>query len=215
MKPIRTSKQTSNGYSLIELLVAVTIISILSAYGLPKFRRNIAQGEVDRYTQFVESGLLSLRARLSRYKRSCVLDLDEDLNPVGTWGKPIDLLEFSGVNSDGDYIRVKTERLKCCDDDVTTENIVCPEEELNGKPNYRLLALEGTRESKQVEVSTRQAKYEISTNGISTNGGTLTILIRSRSTTDPQLLTRCVELSGNGYIQSGTWNDNTDFCDSS
>jgi len=64
MKPIRTSKQTSNGYSLIELLVAVTIISILSAYGLPKFRRNIAQGEVDRYTQFVESGLLSLRARL-------------------------------------------------------------------------------------------------------------------------------------------------------
>ncbi|MFL0733970.1 MAG: type IV pilin protein, partial [Prochlorococcus sp.] len=38
----RSRKQISNGFSLLELLVVITIIGILSAYGIPKFRRNVA-----------------------------------------------------------------------------------------------------------------------------------------------------------------------------
>ncbi len=212
----QTSLNRSTGFTLLELLVAITIVGILSTYGLMSTRRSIAQGEVDRYTQFVESGLFNLRARLTQYKRSCVLDLDEDLKPVGSWGRPYQLLEFRGTNSEGNYLEVETERLRCCNDPVTFANIQCTAAQLNGQPRYRFLKIEGTPESKQVEVSTLQDQYQISTAGISTSGGTLTILIRSRfAATNPRLRTRCVEISGSGNLFSGTWDEDTTSCNSS
>ena len=194
----------SQGFTLLELLVVMAIVGIFSTYGIFSLRRNVAQGQVDRYTQFVETGLFSLRARLGRFKRGCELYLDQDLS-TNTWGPPWKLLEFQ--QPDGS--QSNSTRLKCCDDDITGEQIECT-------PRYRLLTMEGTRESKQVEVSTPQAYYELSTAGTSTSGENLTILIRSiNSAKEPQLRTRCVELSGSGHIHSGTWNQDADFCDSS
>ena len=194
----------SQGFTLLELLVVMAIVGIFSTYGIFSLRRNVAQGQVDRYTQFVETGLFSLRARLGRFKRGCELYLDQDLS-TNTWGPPWKLLEFQ--QPDGS--QSNSTRLKCCDDDITGEQIECT-------PRYRLLTMEGTRESKQVEVSTPQAYYELSTAGTSTSGENLTILIRSiNSAKEPQLRTRCVELSGSGHIHSGTWNEDADFCDSS
>ena len=109
MKSTRSNKLISEGFSLLELLVVITIIGILSAYGLPKFRRNIAQGQVDRYTQFVESGLFSLRTRLGQLKSSCSFSLDQDLT-TNSFGAPGQLLEFQ--QPDGS--RSSSERLKCC-----------------------------------------------------------------------------------------------------
>ncbi|MFL0795561.1 MAG: hypothetical protein AB8B34_08475 [Prochlorococcus sp.] len=107
-------------------------------------------------------------------------------------------------------------RFKCCYDEITEEQRECTPEDLSGKASYRFLTMEGTRESKQVEVKTPQAYYELSTAGSSTGGENLTILIRSRdSAKESQLRTRCVELSGSGHIHSGTWNQDADFCDSS
>ena len=207
----QTNLTRSTGFSLLELLVAITIVGILSSYGLMSTRRYITQGEVDRYTQFVESGLFNLRARLTQYKRSCVLDLDTDL-ATSRWGAPGQILEFQ--QTDGS--QSNSTRLKCCDEPVTFEKIQCTVEELNGQPNYRFLTIEGTRESKQVEVSALQPEYEISTGGISTSGGTLTFLIRSRfAATDPRLRTRCVEISGSGNLFSGTWDEETTSCNSS
>ena len=194
----------SQGFTLLELLVAGAIIGIFSTYGIFSFRRNVAQGQVDRYTQFVETGLFSLRAKLGRFKRGCILYFDQDLS-TNKWGPPWKLLEFQ--QPDGS--QSNSTRLKCCDDDITGEQIECT-------PRYRLLTMEGTRESKQVEVSTPQAYYELSTAGTSTSGENLTILIRSiNSAKEPQLRTRCVELSGSGHLHSGTWNQDADFCDSS
>ena len=202
MKKLRNNP--SQGFTLLELLVVIAIIGIFSTYGIFSFRRNVAQGQVDRYTQFVETGLFSLRARLGRFKRGCELYLDQDLS-TNTWGPPWKLLEFQ--QPDGS--QSNSTRFKCCYDEITEEQIECT-------PRYRLLTMEGTRESKQVEVSTPQAYYELSTAGTSTSGENLTILIRSiNSAKEPQLRTRCVELSGSGHIHSGTWNQDADFCDSS
>ncbi|MFL0753706.1 MAG: Tfp pilus assembly protein FimT/FimU [Prochlorococcus sp.] len=206
----RSRKQISNGFSLLELLVVITIIGILSAYGIPKFRRNVAQGQVDRYTQFVESGLFSLRARLGQSKSSCSFSLNQDLT-TKSFGAPWQLLEFQ--QPDGS--QSNSERLKCCWND-NGEIVNCTPELLKGKSRYRFLTIEGTRESKEVEVSASQASYELSPPGTSAQLDNLTILVRSRhSDQEPLLRTRCVELSGNGHINSGTWNNDTDFCDSS
>ena len=206
----RSRTQISNGFSLLELLVVITIIGILSAYGIPKFRRNVAQGQVDRYTQFVESGLFSLRARLGQSKSSCSFSLNQDLT-TKSFGTPSQLLEFQ--QPDGS--QSNSERLKCCWND-NGEIVNCTPELLKGKSRYRFLTIEGTRESKEVEVSASQASYELSPPGTSAQLDNLTILVRSRhSDQEPLLRTRCVELSGNGHINSGTWNNDTDFCDSS
>ena len=206
----RSRKQISNGFSLLELLVVITIIGILSAYGIPKFRRNVAQGQVDRYTQFVESGLFSLRARLGQSKSSCSFSLNQDLT-TKSFGAPWQLLEFQ--QPDGS--QSNSERLKCCWND-NGEIVNCTPELLKGKSRYRFLTIEGTRESKEVEVSASQASYELSPPGTSAQLDNLTILVRLRhSDQEPLLRTRCVELSGNGHINSGTWNNDTDFCDSS
>ena len=201
----------SQGFTLLELLVVMAIVGIFSTYGIFSLRRNVAQGQVDRYTQFVETGLFSLRARLGRFKRGCELYLDQDLS-TNTWGPPWKLLEFQ--QPDGS--QSNSTRFKCCYDEITEEQRECTPEDLSGKASYRFLTMEGTRESKQVEVSTPQAYYELSTAGTSTSGENLTILIRSiNSAKEPQLRTRCVELSGSGHIHSGTWNEDADFCDSS
>ncbi|KZR77471.1 type II secretion system protein [Prochlorococcus marinus] len=210
IKHLRSDKYTSQGYSLLEILVVITIVSILSAYGVPRFRRNVAQGQVDRYTQFIESGLFNLRARLGQSKSSCSFSLDQDLTKK-TFGPPWLLLEFQ--QPDGS--QSNTQRLKCCWNQ-DGEIVNCTPELLKGKSRYRFLTIEGTRESKEVEVSASQASYELSPPGTSAQHDNLTILVRSRhSSQEPLLRTRCVELSGNGHIRSGTWNGGTDFCDSS
>ena len=210
-------KQASTGFSLSEVLVVIVIVSIMSAYGIPSFRRSVAQGHVDRYTQFLKSGLFSLRSRLGKYKAVCGLDLDKDL-PIKEFGPPWKLVELRQPNGR----QSNSERLRCCydenDDEINNEDLVkCTAIDLNGKTPYRFLAVEGTRESKEVEVQARQPKYELIPSGISAHEfNNLTILVRSvHSESEPLLRTRCIELSGSAQIHSGTWNEDADFCDTS
>ena len=210
-------KQASTGFSLSEVLVVIVIVSIMSAYGIPSFRRSVAQGHVDRYTQFLKSGLFSLRSRLGKDKAVCGLDLDKDL-PIKEFGPPWKLVELRQPNGR----QSNSERLRCCydenDDKLENPDLYkCTAIDLNGKTPYRFLAVEGTRESKEVEVQARQPKYELIPSGISAHEfNNLTILVRSvHSESEPLLRTRCIELSGSAQIHSGTWNEDADFCDTS
>ena len=210
-------KQASTGFSLSEVLVVIVIVSIMSAYGIPSFRRSVAQGHVDRYTQFLKSGLFSLRSRLGKDTAVCGLDLDKDL-PIEEFGPPWKLVELRQPNGR----QSNSERLRCCydenDDKLENSDLYkCTAIDLNGKTPYRFLAVEGTRESKEVEVQARQPKYELIPSGISAHEfNNLTILVRSvHSESEPLLRTRCIELSGSAQIHSGTWNEDAKFCDTS
>ena len=69
-------KSKSTGFSLLELLVGIVIITIGLSAALPSYLRNIRQGEVDRYTQQLETGFFGLRAKLGQQKTSCTLNFD-------------------------------------------------------------------------------------------------------------------------------------------
>ena len=49
-------KTKSAGFSLLELLVGMVIVTIGLSAAIPSYLRNMRQGEVDRYTQQLEAG---------------------------------------------------------------------------------------------------------------------------------------------------------------
>ncbi len=207
------ANRQSNGFTLIEVLVVVVIIGIAGSMALPTYRRTLAQGNVDRYTQFVESGLFNLRARLGRTRSSCQINLDPNFTN-NKFGLPSEVLEFQGENG----ARSKDPRLQCCEEKGAL--VVCAADKLAGEKPYRFINLEGTQESKQVELSATQSTYELSPPGTSVSADDLTILIRTVNfdtlDTDLQarLLTRCVSMMGNGLVQAGTWSDEDMSCQS-
>ena len=54
-------KSKSAGFSLLELLVGMVIVTIGLSAAIPTYLRNMRQGEVDRYTQQLEAGFFGLR----------------------------------------------------------------------------------------------------------------------------------------------------------
>jgi prepilin-type N-terminal cleavage/methylation domain-containing protein len=49
-------KNHQNGFTLLELLVGMVIVTIGLTTALPSYIRNMRQGNVDRYTQQLEAG---------------------------------------------------------------------------------------------------------------------------------------------------------------
>ncbi len=208
-----------NGFTLLEALVVVTIIAITGSIALPSYHRAVLQGNIDRYAKFVESGLFDLKARLGTTRSSCSINLDETYTVANDeFGKPWQVLEFQGEDEDGEATRFENadeERLLCCEDS-DGDPAVCTEDQLaEGEVPYRFINLEGSKESKKVELSASQATYDLSPPGTSVSGDDLTILIRAVDFDDlsedlqDSLFTRCVSLMGNGLVQSGTWVNNS------
>ena len=84
-------KFKSAGFSLLELLVGMVIITIGLSVAIPSYVRNMRQGEVDRYTQQLEAGFFGLRAKLGQQKTSCTLNFDtnglSNFAPLLMWWK--------------------------------------------------------------------------------------------------------------------------------
>ena len=68
-------KFKSAGFSLLELLVGMVIVTIGLSAAIPSYLRNMRQGEVDRYTQQLEAGFFGLRAKLGQQKNQLHIEL--------------------------------------------------------------------------------------------------------------------------------------------
>ena len=209
----------SAGFSLLELLVGMVIISIGLSAAIPSYLRNMRQGEVDRYTQQLEAGFFGLRAKLGQQKTSCTLNFDQ--NGLSNFAAPADLVEMQD----------HPERIECCNSDIAAagrssgcaygpeigtllakESSGDEKAKINRDRSLRLLDREGTPESEAVEVSVNLASYELTPPGTSTMSDDLIFLIRSTNTQEQRLRTRCLQISGTGTIVRASWDASTSSC---
>ena len=64
-------KRQKNGFTLVEMVVALSLLSIATAATVPTITRNRWQKDVNGYAIKLESGLLDLKAKLGKQKTSC------------------------------------------------------------------------------------------------------------------------------------------------
>jgi prepilin-type N-terminal cleavage/methylation domain-containing protein len=209
------------GFSLLELLVGMVIITIGLSAAMPSYLRNMRQGEVDRYTQQLEAGFFGLRAKLGQQKTSCTLNFDA--NGLSNFVSPADLVEM----------KAHPERIECCNSDIEAagrssgcaygpeigallagDSSGTERDKIIRDRSLRLLDREGTPESEAVEVSVNLARYELTPPGTSTMSEDLIFLIRSTNTQEQRLLTRCLQISGTGTVVRASWNDSSASCES-
>ena len=193
----------STGFTLTELLVTTAIIATGAVLTLPSFVRGKHQGDVDRYTQTVESGLFNLRAQLGTTKSCCQLSFPTANQFLAPW----ELLEFQQPTGGS----ASLDRIECCNSEEGC---------ING-PTYRMISREGTPETQAVEVAVSKSNFMMTPPGTSAEVGNLTVLIRSKdwnqdslqdSQGNSRLLTRCIDISGSGSISRGTWDEATASC---
>lgn len=191
-----SNSNPSHGFTLIEFLIVIVIITVITSWAVPQYRRRLSLNYLDQYTQKIESGLFSLRARQSAEGTSC--EMNFSTNHVGVeninsgFGSTANTMELGHLSN-----QERHQRLQCCD---TTS---C---EWNSP--YRLINLEQTGISKNVEVKVSKAAYSLSPPGTSTDGNDLVVLVRSIDwNRDPErpLPIRCIKLSASGHLHSGTW----------
>ena len=209
-----------NGFSLLEMVIAMLIITMGVSTAVPSYIRSMRQGEVDRYTQQLEAGFFGLRAKLGRQKTSCTLRFENA--GLNNFMAPKDLVEMSN----------NPERLECCNSEIRSagetsgcaygpeigallaESANNPEEKNSIERNrsLRLMEEEQTTESKAVALAVNSATYELTPPGTSTMSNDLIFLIRSANSSDDRLRTRCLQISGTGTVFSGSWREATSSC---
>ena len=204
-------KNQHKGFTLTEVLVVLIIVGLTSSWAIPNFHRGILQGKVDRYMRNVESGLFSLRARMGAIKGSCLIDFGERSRfSIGEFLPAEQLLERQQLNG----TLSTNDALKQCRESYAGDAQVNAE-------TFRLVNLEGSPERDAVEVALKTQTYSFTPPGTTANANAMTILIRvkgsntsvgSTISSNSKIRTRCVEVSGNGQVFSGTWSQNTNLC---
>ena len=213
-------KTKSAGFSLLELLVGMVIVTIGLSAAIPSYLRNMRQGEVDRYTQQLEAGFFGLRAKLGQQKTSCTLNFDT--SGLNNFAAPADLVEMKN----------HPERIECCNSDIEAagrssgcaygpeigtllagDSSGAEKDKIIRERSLRLLDREGTPESEVVVMSVNLASYELTPPGTSTMSDDLIFLIRSSNTQEQRLRTRCLQISGTGTVFRASWNPTTSKCE--
>ena len=213
-------KTKSAGFSLLELLVGMVIVTIGLSAAIPSYLRNMRQGEVDRYTQQLEAGFFGLRAKLGQQKTSCTLNFDT--SGLNNFAAPADVVEMKD----------HPERIECCNSDIEAagrssgcafgpeigtllagDSSGAEKDKIIRDRSLRLLDREGTPESEVVVMSVNLASYELTPPGTSTMSDDLIFLIRSSNTQEQRLRTRCLQISGTGTVFRASWNPTTSKCE--
>lgn len=197
---ISSKKKPYNGFTLIEMIVVVTIIGTAITWALPQFKRSYEQSKVDRYTQNLESGLLNIKARLQKSSKKCTFFGDVSEQSINSYIKPVNILELNKFDS-----ITRSKFLDCPIDSRDTGN--------ESKTPFRYLQREGTSDKDNVEILASAQSYKLNNLGANTEGKDITFRIRSNQWEENQRLhTRCINFSANGHLYQGTWSYTDSGC---
>ena len=210
-------KNKTNGFTLIEMVVALSLLSIATAATVPAITRNRWQKDVNGYAIKLESGLLDLKAKLGKQKTSCEIKF-----PVAySFQTPNNLVEFSQQSSGN------TTTMQCCNSEISelSNDPDC----ITGAPGYslstltgrdqdnlRMVQYESTPESKAVRVAVSTTNFGFTPPGTTLNAGKITFLICHEQSLSPddstaceakrnKLDIRCVQIDGTGEVSNGIW----------
>ena len=210
-------KHTKNGFTLIEMVVTIALLSIATTSTMPIITRNRWQGEVKRYALELESGLLNLRAKLGQQKTSCLIEFPT----AYSFQRTANLVEFSTASSQN------STTMQCCNSEIS--QLANDPDCINGYPGYSLSQLTGrdqdnlrivqhesTPASKAVRVAVSTTNFGLTPPGTTANSEQITFLIcherslstDSSSTCIPErnkLAIGCVEIDGTGEVTNGAW----------
>ena len=210
-------KNKTNGFTLIEMVVALSLLSIATAATVPTIARNRWQKDVDGYAIKLESGLLDLKAKLGKQKTSCEIEFPT----AYSFQTPENLVEFSQQASGN------TTTMQCCNSEIS--KLINDPECSNGAPGYslstltgrdqdnlRMVQYESTPESKSVRVAVSTTNFGFTPPGTTLNAEQITFLICHEQSLSPndstacvadqkKLDIRCVQIDGTGEVASGIW----------
>lgn len=224
--------QTHNrGFTLLELIVAGAIITMTTVWSIPEFRRGVAQAQVDRYTRNVESGLFSFKAKMGALKESCKIDFGNIPSfQTGEFMDALTMLEQQTFLDNNESKRSTSDPLYRCNYnnediiDMVSDSIYVSDQDAAIKrvqevaASVQLAGQLNSKEGKKVNVASTAKTYSFTPPGTSINPNSMTLLIQSmeakktwaeKSDGTSRLRTRCIEVSGNGQVFSGTWTKNT------
>ena len=189
----QNTTKNSEGFTLIECLIVLVLISLALAWSIPNLRRQLIRQSVNNYVLRIEAGLQALRMKQAVVKTGCEMNFPSDaLTTVG----PGSISKFKSPEMTIEVAKLtaneKKDRLNCSDDPMINQG-------------FRFLDTEQGRGT--VELSFSRSKFTISPPGTSDDGGSLVILVRGKqhASLQPKLPIRCVEFSPNGLSRMGDW----------
>ena len=210
-------KHKQNGFTLIEMVVTAALLAAAIASTAPIISRNRWQGDVNRYALELETGLMSLKAKLGQQKTSCSITFPETYS----FRRPEQLVEFSGINNSNPT------SMQCCNSEISklNQDPNCDAgysghkiSDLTGRAqdNLRLVQHELTQASKAIRVAVNRDAFGFTPPGTTANSDQITFLIcheralseNNQSTCVPEqqkLNIACVEIDGTGGVTKGTW----------
>ena len=209
------NRRSQNGFGLVEVVVAASIFAISMATTVPMITRNHWKSDIDRYTNQLEAGLYSLRAKLGSRKTSCSINFPKTYQFL----EANKITEFSqGVNRTS---------FNCCDSEISSL-INDPDCEV-GHPGYqlsditrrqldnlRLVQTESTPESEKVRIAVSTTDFGLTPPGTTAEAGTLIFLVCHQQALSKSNLNNCidgqnrlrigcVQIDGTGVIKKGLW----------
>ena len=207
MKPyslelLNMKSKANHGFTLLELVVVITIAALASAWTIPNMQRQFEQQKIEYYTQNLETGIFNLIANVRKSSKYCTLFGSQ--GESNKYLKPDALIELTKISqaesTSLEQCRLRREYLDCPDQNNSCG--VNPDEFLK----FRFLSKEKTKDSESIEVLTSQTNYQLSPQGTNPKGEDIIFRIRSRKWDQyPGLITRCLVISGNGHLFKGTW----------